>query len=236
MATTAAAAAATEASSRTLRLGAAAAIFARYGSPRIIAVFAAGSIIARVALGHWSLADLAVCAGILVVEPFLEWIIHVYGLHGKPRMVFGRRLDPLYAKRHRMHHRDPRNIPLVFVPLPVLAGFLAVLFAISWFAFPTRQMTMTSFATMTTFLLSYEWIHYLIHSPYVPRSWIFRTIWRNHILHHYKNEKFWFGVTNPISDYVLRTHPAKDAVPASPTARTLGVDDEFELIRVPATA
>ena len=33
---------------------------------------------------------------------------------------------------------------------------------------------------------------------------------------------------------VLRTHPAKDSVESSPTARTLGVDDEFELIRIPA--
>jgi hypothetical protein len=219
---------------RTMGLADAAGVFARYGSPRIIAVFAAGTLAARLIMGHWGWSDLAVCGGILVVEPFLEWLIHVYGLHAKPKEVLGRRLDPLYARRHRMHHRDPRNIPLVFVPLPVLAGFLAVLFAISWFAFPTRQLTVTSFATMTTFLFGYEWTHFLIHSPYVPRGWVFRTIWRNHILHHYKNEKYWFGVTNPIADYALRTHPAKESVPTSPTARTLGVDDEFTLIASPA--
>jgi sterol desaturase/sphingolipid hydroxylase (fatty acid hydroxylase superfamily) len=146
------------------------------------------------------------------------------------------KLDPLYARRHRMHHRDPRNVPLVFIPLPVLAGFVVVLFAFSWFVFSTKQMTATSFATMMTYLFTYEWIHYLIHSSYVPKGWLFRTIWRNHILHHYKNEKYWFGVTNPIGDYVLRTHLAKDSVPSSPTARTLGVDDEFDLLRAPATA
>ena len=169
-------------------------------------------------------------------EPFLEWLIHVYGLHAKPRTLFGRRLDPLYARRHRMHHRDPRNIPLVFVPLPVLAGFLIVLGAIAFFAFPPLTLKLTAYATMTTFLFGYEWSHFLIHSSYVPRTWVFRAVWRNHILHHYKNEKYWFGVTNPIADYALRTHPAKEAVASSPTARTLGVDDEFTLIREDSAA
>jgi hypothetical protein len=205
-------------------------VFARYGSPRIMAVIAGATLAARVAVGRWSWGDLAVAGGILVVEPFLEWLIHVYGLHAKPTTVFGRKLDPLYARRHRMHHRDPRNVPLVFVPLPVLFGFLLALGAIAYVAFPPLPLKLTAYATMTSFLFSYEWTHFLIHSSYVPRGVVYRAIWRNHILHHYKNEQYWFGVTNPIADYALRTHPAKGAVPASPTARTLGVEDELTLI------
>src|SRR5579864_8400105 len=221
-------------SAKRLTLGGAAKIFARYGSPRIMAVAALVTLGIRIPMGHWSLGDMAVAGGILAVEPFVEWLIHVNLLHFKPRQMFGRRVDPLFAKRHRMHHRDPRNIPLVFVPLPVLAGFLVVLFAIAWFAFPTRYLSVTAFATFTWFFFGYEWSHYLIHSPYVPRTPIFRAVWRAHILHHYKNEKYWFGVTSPIADHVLRTHPAKESVESSPTARTLGVDDEFELLRAPA--
>jgi sterol desaturase/sphingolipid hydroxylase (fatty acid hydroxylase superfamily) len=217
-----------------LSLAGAAKIFIRYGSPRIMAFAAILTLAVRIPLGHWSLADLAVAGGILAVEPFVEWLIHVNLLHFKPRQWFGRRIDPLFAKRHRMHHRDPRNIPLVFVPLPVLAVFLAILFAIAWFAFPTRYMSVTAFATFTWFFFGYEWTHFLIHSPYVPRTPLFRAVWRAHILHHYKNEKYWFGVTSPIADHVLRTYPAKETVESSPTARTLGVDDEFELLRVPA--
>ena len=230
MSTAAAAGGEVATGSRTLSLASAARIFAAYGSPRIMLAIATAAVTARIVVGGWSWGDLAVCGGILIVEPFLEWIIHVYGLHAKPRQVFGRRLDPLYARRHRMHHRDPRNVPLVFVPLPVLAGFLVVLGAIAFFAFPPLTLKLTAYATMTGFLFGYEWTHFLIHSSYVPRTVIFRAVWRNHILHHYKNEKYWFGVTNPIADYALRTHPAKDAVASSPTARTLGVDDEFTLI------
>jgi len=214
----------------TVGLGEEARVFFGYGSPRIMGALSLAAIGVRLGLGHWSLADLAVCGGILIVEPFLEWVLHVFGLHAKPRIVFGRKLDPLYARRHRMHHRDPRNIPLVFVPLPVLAGFIATLLAVSYFAFGPWQLKFTALATMTSFLFGYEWTHFLIHSPHVPRSRVFRAVWRAHILHHYKNEKFWFGVTNPIADHVLRTFPAKESVPTSPTARTLGVDDEFTLI------
>ena len=214
----------------TVGLGAEARVFFAYGSPRIMGMLSLAAIGVRLGLGHWSLADLAVCGGILIVEPFLEWMLHVFGLHAKPRMVLGRKLDPLYARRHRMHHRDPRNVPLVFVPLPVLAGFIATLLAVSYFAFGPWQLKFTALATMTSFLFGYEWTHFLIHSPHVPRSRVFRAVWRAHILHHYKNEKFWFGVTNPIGDYVLRTFPAKESVPTSPTARTLGVDDEFTLL------
>lgn len=201
-----------------------------------MAVLATATLTARVVVGRWSYGDLAVAGGILIIEPFLEWVIHVYGLHAKPATVFGRTLDPLYARRHRMHHRDPRNVPLIFVPLPVLFGFLIALGAIAYVAFPPLELKLTAYATMTTFLFGYEWTHFLIHSQHVPRSVIFRAIWRNHILHHYKNEQYWFGVTNPLADYALRTNPSKETVPSSPTARTLGVDDEFTLIGSGASA
>ena len=220
----------------TATLAQAARVFAGYGSPRIMVVIAAASLTARVLVGRWSYGDLAVSGGILIVEPFLEWLIHVYGLHAKPTTLFGRTLDPLYARRHRMHHRDPRNVPLIFVPLPVLFGFLIALGAIAYFAFPLLELKLTAYATMTVFLLGYEWTHFLIHSQHVPRSAIFRAIWRNHILHHYKNEQYWFGVTNPLADYALRTNPSKETVPSSPTARTLGVDNEFTLIGSGASA
>ena len=72
--------------------------------------------------------------------------------------------------------------------------------------------------------LAYEWTHYLIHSAYRPRSRLYRGIWRAHRLHHYRNERYWFGVTMHQADRILRTYPDKDAVPLSATARTLGVD------------
>lgn len=214
----------------TLTLALAARKFAAYGSPRLMGLAAAGAVLARIVVARFSLGDLVVAAVILAIEPFAEWVLHVFVLHLRPRTIAGRRLDPLFARRHRMHHRDPRNVRLVFVPLPVLAGFFLLLGAVGGLAIPDHRIGLTAFATMTTFLFGYEWSHFLIHSTYVPRSALFRAVWRAHILHHYKNEQYWFGVTNPVADFVLRTHPAKESVPTSPTARTLGVDDEFSLL------
>jgi hypothetical protein len=63
----------------------------------------------------------------------------------------------------------------------------------------------------------------LVPTP-APRSPLYRGIWRAHRLHHFRNERYWFGVTTHLGDRVLCTYPAKDAVPLSTTARTLGVD------------
>ena len=88
---------------------------------------------------------------------------------------------------------------VVFAPLGVATGFAAAVFL----------------------SLAYEWTHYLIHTDYMPRTRFYRSLWRGHRLHHYRNENYWFGVTNHLGDRVLGTNPAKDAVPVSATARTL---------------
>jgi sterol desaturase/sphingolipid hydroxylase (fatty acid hydroxylase superfamily) len=70
----------------------------------------------------------------------------------------------------------------------------------------------------------YEWTHFLIHTGHRPRSRYYRSIWRNHLLHHYKNEHFWHGITNTVSDRLLGTYRDQAEVPRSPTARTLHRD------------
>jgi hypothetical protein len=67
----------------------------------------------------------------------------------------------------------------------------------------------------------YEWTHFLIHTAYRPRSRYYRSIWRGHRLHHFKNEHFWHGITNTVSDRVLGTNPEQSTVKRSATARTL---------------
>ncbi len=76
---------------------------------------------------------------------------------------------------------------------------------------------LVSFAILT----AYEWTHFLIHAPYRPRGRWFKAVWRNHRLHHYKNERYWFGVTSTIGDRVIGTLPDGRSVPRSPTARSL---------------
>ena len=44
---------------------------------------------------------------------------------------------------------------------------------------------------------------------------------KQHILHHYKNEKFWFGVSNPVFDFIFGTLKDGKDVELSETARNL---------------
>ena len=205
-------------------LGEAFETFRSYYGPRALLPTAAASIGLRAALGRWQRRDLAIVAGILGVEPLTEWVIHVLLLHFRPRQVAGCRVDPLIARKHREHHADPREPELVFVPLPVLRLTL-VGTVLAWFAAARRlRPALTGVATSFAMLTAYEWTHYLIHSSYRPRHRPYRGIWRAHRLHHYRNERYWFGVTMHGADRILGTFPEKDAVPASMTARNLGVD------------
>ena len=61
-------------------------------------------------------------------------------------------------------------------------------------------------------LSCYEWPHFLIHTPYRPRSRYYRAIWRGHRLRHFKNEHYWFGVTSTVADRLLLDDEALLAV------------------------
>jgi sterol desaturase/sphingolipid hydroxylase (fatty acid hydroxylase superfamily) len=91
---------------------------------------------------------------------------------------------------------------------------------------PVLPLALTGITFAYLGLLRYEWSHFLIHSPYVPRTRWYRTIWRNHRLHHFKHEGYWMGVSSNLGDRLLGTNPDQRSVPKSPTARTLGVEGE----------
>jgi hypothetical protein len=44
--------------------------------------------------------------------------------------------------------------------------------------------------------------------------------------HHFKNEHFWFGVSNPVLDFVHGTWQQPESVARSTTARVLHPDDQ----------
>ena len=89
---------------------------------------------------------------------------------------------------------------------------------------PVSPSAVTALVLTTITALTYEWVHYLTHTSYRAKGRWYRRLWRLHRLHHFKNEKYWFGVTRHFGDVVLKTLPDPDAVETSDTARTLGID------------
>ena len=197
-------------------------LFRGQTNPRLILVMLAAAAVTRAALGSFSWRDAIVVAVILALEPFTEWVTHVTVLHLRPVTIRGRSIELHIARRHRLHHQDPKLIKHVLIPQGVLLRLVVFAVPLYYLVTPTLRQMLTGLVTSYAMLLTYEWTHFLIHSSYVPRSWYYRYIWRAHRLHHFKNEKYWYGVTVHLADHVLRTFPGRDDVETSPTARTLG--------------
>jgi sterol desaturase/sphingolipid hydroxylase (fatty acid hydroxylase superfamily) len=173
-------------------------------------------------VGNWQLTDALVPVVMVAMFPFFEWVIHVFILHWRPRRLGRVTIDPLLARKHREHHVDPRNVALVFIPWKALLWVLPLAVAIALLALPRLDMGLTYLVFVAVLALGYEWTHYLIHCDYKPKSRVYRSIWRHHRLHHFKNEHYWFSVTSSgTADRVLRTYPDPATVPSSPTVKKL---------------
>jgi sterol desaturase/sphingolipid hydroxylase (fatty acid hydroxylase superfamily) len=138
--------------------------------------------------------------------------------------VFGRTLDFPVPRKHRAHHRDPRDLSLVFIPVHSYLYTLPLVAGLWWVVTPTPALAATGITAHVALALHYEWVHFLVHTRWRPRWRPYRALWHHHRLHHFRNEHYWFGVTRRVGDRLLGTLPAPDAVPTSPTCLSLGVD------------
>jgi Fatty acid hydroxylase superfamily len=179
-----------------------------------------------VVVGDYRWTDAVVPFLLVATFPLVEWVIHVFVLHWRPRRVGPVELDSLLARKHREHHADPRDLPLVFIPWRALMWLIPAYAVVALLVLPREGLALTYLVSSAALACVYEWTHYLVHSDYRPRSKVYRAVWRNHRLHHYKNEHYWFGVTTPgTADRLLGTHPEPGEVETSPTVRALHATD-----------
>ena len=197
--------------------------FTGFRSARWLFAMAVGSGSVRLLLGGLAVRDLVVAAALVGLQPFTEWLIHVFILHWRPREIFGRLRDPWVARSHRRHHQAPKDPRFIFIAMPAIKAYAVLDVVLLLLAWRTSPSIATGVAVANSLALLYEWTHWLIHTDYQPRSRLYRGLWRAHRLHHFRNENYWYGVTGHLGDRVLRTYPAKEDVPLSPTATTLGV-------------
>jgi len=194
-------------------------VFFSHWSPRLLTLGIAAACVGRITEGPWSAADLLGPAAVVVSWPVLEWLIHVHLLHFRPRTVLGLHIDPLNARRHRAHHLDPWRFGQAFIPVSSLVVTQLLLLTIA--AVGPWPALWTVAAIITALGLHYEWVHYLCHVRYCPRSHHYRTLVQNHRRHHFKNEKYWLGVSMLSGDLLLGTAADPDEVIRSATVRTL---------------
>lgn len=150
---------------------------------------------------------------------FSEYLTHRFFFHLKaPKNLYFLK----FLKRiHYDHHIDPNNLKLLFLPLWYsLPNFLIL--SLVFYYFSKSLLYTNAFGTgLLAMLLVYEWKHYVAHRPIKPITKFGRWVKKVHILHHFKNENYWYGVSTPFADYLFGTFKNEKDVEISSTARDL---------------
>ena len=147
-----------------------------------------------------------------------EYGMHRFAFHAPPLPW-----PPVRKLQHRLHydhHVEPNRLDLLFLPLWFLVPNLAVATVLVALVFGAEPALSALFGMMLA-ILHYEWVHYVAHIPYQPRTPFGRWLKQHHLRHHFISEKHWFGVSNPTLDGVFGTFHGPDATEKSRTVRKL---------------
>jgi 4-hydroxysphinganine ceramide fatty acyl 2-hydroxylase len=191
-------------------------VFLRHGS---VAALLAGVAIGALAFlfGWITPKPLVILLGALMFY-LSEYGMHRFAFHAPPLSW-----SPARKLQHRLHydhHVEPSRLDLLFLPIWFLAPNLAVATSLFALLFGGEASLSALFGMMLA-ILHYEWVHYVAHIPYRPRTRFGRWIKQYHLRHHFISEKHWFGVSNPSLDGVFGTFRRSDAAEKSATTRKL---------------
>lgn len=160
-----------------------------------------------VGLIYYSLASIQSAPWLVVLIFFLGmfcWTLFEYVMH---RFIFHMVGESERARRiiyvmHGNHHHFPRDKERLFMP-PVPSLILAsVLFTLQYLVI--GNFVFMFFPGFLLGYLTYGSMHYAIHAWNPPFKWM-KPLWRNHHLHHYKDEGKGYGVSTTIWDRVFGT-------------------------------
>ncbi len=138
-------------------------------------------------------------SGGILFWTFFEYIIHRFVFHWISDNPHTQKISYLM---HGNHHEFPRDRQRLFMPALPSIILSAIIFIIMFSLIGNNV-----FVFFPGFILGYLFyasMHYAIHAWPPPFKWL-KPIWRNHYLHHYKNDKKGFGVSTHFWDKVFGT-------------------------------
>jgi len=103
---------------------------------------------------------------------------------------------------HGVHHHHPKDKDRIAMP-PLLSITLATVLLIV-FRFLLGDYAFSFTAGFLVGYGSYLLVHYLVHIHRPPKN-VFRQLWINHSVHHYRDGEIIFGVSSPLWDYIYGT-------------------------------
>jgi len=128
-----------------------------------------------------------------------EYLLHRFAFHYHAESERGKKIHYLL---HGNHHEYPRDKKRLFMPaapsLIISSAFFLLMYVF------LRQNTFAFFPGFILGYLIYGSMHYAIHAWNPPFKWM-KGLWRNHHLHHYKNDERGFGVSSTLWDHIFGT-------------------------------
>ena len=182
-------------------------VFFRHGAVAFLTLGVAALLVAGIA-GVTPLSPVEIVLG-AVLFYLSEYGMHRFAFHAPPAPW------PFVRGLQRRLHYDHHVEPLWFLA-PNLAA-TAVLVAV---VLGTPAVASVMLGVMLA-ILHYEWVHYVAHVPYQPRTRFGRWMKQYHLRHHFISEKEWFGVSNPSLDVVFGTFRDPKTALRSATTRKL---------------
>jgi len=161
---------------------------------------------------------------LFIVIGMVIFIISEYGTHRflfhlkPPKNVF---LFKLLHRLHYAHHEKPSDLKLLFLPLWYSIPNLCLLSSFCFLITKSFNMTLYFSFGLIFMLLIYEWKHFVAHRSIKPVTLFGRKLKKRHLLHHFKNENYWFGVSTHVMDIVFHTDKEEKEVEVSKTAKQL---------------
>ncbi|AHF16121.1 sterol desaturase family protein [Niabella soli] len=130
---------------------------------------------------------------------FFEYLAHRFIFHWVSDNPAAQKISYVM---HGNHHHYPRDRQRLFMP-PVPSLIIASALLGVFYLFMGSRALMFFPGFMLGYLM-YGTMHYAIHAWNPPFKWM-KGLWRNHHLHHYKDEHKGFGVSSTIWDHVFGT-------------------------------
>ncbi|SDX48108.1 Fatty acid hydroxylase superfamily protein [Marininema mesophilum] len=169
----------------------------------------------------------AIVAG-MIGYAMSEYLIHRFLFHLKPPS--NPNFLRLLKRLHYDHHVDPDDLKLLFLPIWYSIPLITLTSAIFYGVTRDGILTVAFSVGVVGYLLYYEWKHYIAHRPLKPWTPWGRYMKKMHLWHHFKNEKYWYGVTHPLLDKAMGTYPSEKETKRSTTVRNLEGDEKQKVV------
>ena len=137
----------------------------------------------------------------LLTFSLIEYLVHRYVFHMETDTELKEKIQYNF---HGIHHEYPKDKGRLAMP-PIVSVILA---ASLLYVFHLLIGEYT-FAFLPGFVMgyaSYLFVHFIVHAYQPPKN-IFKVLWVNHGIHHYKDHSKAFGVSSPLWDYIFGTIP-----------------------------